>query len=539
MTPFTSCHVCDRKPNARLQCLCPTCARNQLYPLRLNHAKVLLQKEAVGKEIEAAVVAKNTDDAEPTEEGKSDNSNPEQDSFRWAFQATKSRASQSAARTAAIRDHSSTLREEIKQKREDIARRKAVLKQRRSDIESATYKVADRRASALATVQKEIKNTEGLWNSLHNKTAQSRVFLCREVANLYRLRQRTRRKNGELVTVYTIGGVSIVDLRDLNGASHTHITTSLTYMAHLLVLVSHYLSLRLPAEITLPHRNYPLPTIFLPSSSYTSLETVFPGFSPSQSSSTSPTASRTNDSRPAPRPRPLYINKSLPKLVQKDPATYGLFLEGVTLLAWNVAWVCRTQGLPISFDSWQDVCDMGRNLWMLLVAQPSQVSALNRVLSTRENRAKSPGPSKDPTKPSLQRTKSLPIPGHYSHGTAHSFLGGADGTEFMRKNKLPSSVKVVDRLKSVLLGEIASAEWELLDRMEWEDDDTQKQVLKEVEGAVPVASKTPTAGSATSDTASFVTAKALDDDINADEDSTNNHNQRPKGTRGWTKLKNR
>ncbi|PGH10081.1 hypothetical protein GX51_00348 [Blastomyces parvus] len=534
-----NCHVCDRGPNSQLQLLCPTCSRNQLYSLRFDHARVLLEKEAIGKEIEAAVTTNKTHNVEPVEGEHPGDTGSQHRSSCWAIQAAKSRASQSAARKSAILDQITTLRKEIREGRENIAHRKALLKRRRSDVESATFQVTDRRASNLATVQNNIKRTEHLWNSLHNKTAQSRVFLCREAANLYRLRQRTRRRNGEVVAVYTIGGVNIVDLRDLNGASHVHITASLTYISHLLVLVSHYLSLRLPAEITLPHRNYPLPTIFSPSSSYLSQEAIFPGASLSQSSPSSPTTSRTTDTRPPPRPRPLYINKSLPKLAQEDPAAYGLFLEGVGLLAWNIAWVCRTQGLHVGVDSWEDVYDMGRNLWTLLVAQPSQSSALTRVLSNRDNHARIQGSNKDTPQPAMQRTRSLPMLGHYSHGTAHSFLGGTEGTEFMRKWKQPSTAKVVDKLKSVLLGEMASAEWELLDKTEWEEEEFQKNTLREGEAPAPAAiksSSTVTDG-ALSETASSATTKTLDENNHADDSMTSNH--RPKGTRGWTKLKSR
>ncbi|EDN02954.1 predicted protein [Histoplasma mississippiense (nom. inval.)] len=487
----------------------------------------LLQKEAIGKEIEAAVVTENTYDTESVENGCPGDLRAKQRSSRWAIQAAKSRVSQSTVRTSDIFDRITTLREEIREGKENITHRKALLKQRRSDMESATYQVTDRRASMLATVQDSIKRTEHLWNSLHNKTAQSRVFLCREVANLYRLRQRTRRKNGELIAVYTIGGVSIADLRDLNSANHLLITTSLTYISHLLVLVSHYLSLRLPAEITLPHRNYPLPTIFSPSSSYLSQETTFPGASPSQSSSSSPTASRTTDSRPSPRPRPLYVNKSLPKLAHEDPATYGLFLEGVALLAWNIYWLCRTQGLHVGVDSWEDVYDIGRNLWMLLVAQPSHVPAISRVLSNRDNQAKLHSSNKDDSKP--------------THPTKQILANVcAEGTEFMRKWKQPSTAKVVDKLKSVLLGEMTSAEWELLDKTEWEDEYSQRHIFPEgEEEPAPTATKSPSGvmDGVLSDAASSLAAKPLGDDNHGNEDTTNNH--RLKGTRGWTKLKNR
>lgn len=111
---------------------------------------------------------------------------------------------------------------------------------------------------------------------------------------------------------------------------------------------------------------------------------------------------------------------------------------------------------------------MGRNLWQLLVSPPTQASTLMRVLSSRDTSSKSKGP-KDPSRGTVQRAKSFPILGHYSHGTAHSFLGGAEGTEFMRTWKLPTPVKVADKLKSTLLGEMASAEWELVEEDEWDE----------------------------------------------------------------------
>lgn len=39
----------------------------------------------------------------------------------------------------------------------------------------------------------------------------------------------------------------------------------------------------------------------------------------------------------------------------------------------------------------------------------------------------------------------------------------------MRMWKLPTPTKIVDKLKSNLLGEMASAEWELLEEIEWDD----------------------------------------------------------------------
>ena len=113
-------------------------------------------------------------------------------------------------------------------------------------------------------------------------------------------------------------------------------------------------------------------------------------------------------------------------------------------------------------------------MWQLLVAPPAKNSTVTRVFSGRDLQSKLKA-GKDTPKTTIQRTKSFPVLGHYSHGTSHSFLGAAEGTEFMRTWKLPMPMKIVDRLKSALLGEMASAEWELLEK-EW-DDETQEQPL--------------------------------------------------------------
>lgn len=60
--------------------------------------------------------------------------------------------------------------------------------------------------------------------------------------------------------------------------------------------------------------------------------------------------------------------------------------------------------------------------------------------------------------------------GHFSHGTAHSFLAAAAGTEYMRGWRLQSAVKVVEKVKAMLLSERTGAEWEILEGNEWEEE---------------------------------------------------------------------
>ena len=51
---------------------------------------------------------------------------------------------------------------------------------------------------------------------MHSEIVNARVFLCTEAADLCGLRQRRRKKAGSIRDDYTIGGIGIVDLRDLN-----------------------------------------------------------------------------------------------------------------------------------------------------------------------------------------------------------------------------------------------------------------------------------------------------------------------------------
>lgn len=138
------------------------------------------------------------------------------------------------------------------------------------------------------------------------------------------------------------------------------------------------------------------------------------------------------------------------------------------MLAWNVSWLCRTQGLHVGSDNWKTFSNMGKNLWQLLVSPPAQNPTSIRAVSGHDLQAKLKIDKNSP-KTIIQRTKSFPIFGHYSHGTSHSFLGAAEGMEFVKSWKLLTPTKLADKLKSALQGEMANAEWELLEEKEWDE----------------------------------------------------------------------
>ena len=196
-------------------------------------------------------------------------------------------------------------------------------------------------------------------------------------------------------------------------------------------------------------------------------------------------------------------------------------MDGITLLAWDVAWVCKTQGLDIGGKSWEDVCAMGRNIWLLLVAPPQ--AAISRGLIPDKSAPDSRNGT--PTKPDTTTVKALDPyptkkvvegadakehvrPSHFSHGTNHSFLAAAEGEAFMRSWKLASPVRVIEKVKAALASERMGAEWEMLEDREWADEGKEDDGARTVEG---------------------------DEKVNQGEANTVGE----KGRSGWMKVKNR
>lgn len=284
-----------------------------------------------------------------------------------------------------------------------------------------------------------------------------------------------------------LGLMIIDDLIILLALTPVQISASLVNTARLLVLISNYLNVRLPAEVTLPQKNYSQPTIFHPSASYTRWDPPFPGGG--HGSNSSSTYGRTNSNKDgngdnsnrdgttatafAPkaaverraRPRPLYADRRLPALAREEPATYTLFVEGVTLLAWDIAWLCHVQGMVTSFATWEDLCPLGRNLHELLVVRlRDSLSTLDKNHSATANAALSNPTSQAQT----QSTSPLSSFGQFSHGTARCFLGAAEGQGRMRSWKWQSQFRLLlDKVKTNLAAEMQGAEWEILESKEW------------------------------------------------------------------------
>ncbi|KAI9894533.1 MAG: hypothetical protein M1814_001887 [Vezdaea aestivalis] len=493
------CCVCRRSPNSRLSFKCATCARNDVYYPRLELISTLVQKEHITAEVDKII----NSDQEWQGQKRTSHARQNLKQASYSLRLLESHKATVDEEMRGINEEIDRLQQQVEQRGATIKAQKTSNNRRKSEIDSAKAALVEQEGPLDESIQSNTRRAERRWTHVHDRSIISRSFLCREAASLYGLRQRrTKRSDGSIKEAYRLGGVPLTDLRELNNNSPSKITANLNNVANLLALTSHYLALRLPAELTLPHRDYPLATILPPAASYQSRSRSFSAVNPS------PSVNNDTAARPLARPRPLYVDKTLPALAKDDPAAYSFFIEGVTYLAWDVAWLCRTQGLDVGSTGWEDICSMGRNLWRLLVSQAGVQSHS--------------GATKDTTAQST-----LPGLGQLSHGSSYSFLGAVQGAQFMKSWPLQSPMKLVDQVKARLLNDMAGAEWEVLDEREWEEtrDETgggETLVNGPPDGAIRVSDESTQNG---------VTDSSKDLDTSE---------QRPTDkSKGWTKLKSR
>ena len=430
---------------------------------------------------------------------------------RVAVEGARAKRAEAEQQTQLLRTEADSLRSETKRLKIAVAEKEKRIARRRAAHEAAVKELAQQESLASAPSQKEVARVEEQWGRVHDLTAEARMLLCREAASLYNLQQRKRRKGTLGRDVYYMGGVPIIDLRDLNcnfcpilllpsspltrlsAADPAHVNVSTGYLAHILHLTSHYLSLRLPAELLLPTPAQPAPVIRTPLASYRA-PTLHAGRHAATAAVASPTITP-----PHPRDRVLRLDRPLPQLAAEDARAYGLFVDAVTLLAWDAAWLARTQGLDVGARSWEELCHVGRTLWALFGPPPPAPAP---APPPAEPATRTPTPSSPPRssprlgfarlatptrgnpekmtlspvpppagKPSAE-TAAAPARGRLAHGTARAFLpaaGAGGGADWMRGWRYASHARVIERVKGALGSERMGAEWEVLERDEWEE----------------------------------------------------------------------
>ena len=202
------CAVCCRSSSGGSKSIfyCPGCARHSLYELRVESARTLLAREAASRKVEDVVLDQKS---ASLESGGTRTT-------RYEPQLASIDRDQLEVRTREIKGQAEVLRREIESARVELSTFRSALARRRADYASATYHLDARRNSSLGSMESFIRRTVARADQQSIQTAESRVFLCREAAKLYGLRQRRRKKGDTFQEDYMIGGVGIVNLKDLN-----------------------------------------------------------------------------------------------------------------------------------------------------------------------------------------------------------------------------------------------------------------------------------------------------------------------------------
>jgi ribosomal protein S10 len=210
------CDICGKHPVAKLPFNCTTCARSALYPLRIEHATALLQKEETSRLLEAVVAG---DSAALRDTATLDGAIVDTHNCAKAYhvQETKAETVLIEDRIRAISDKAGKLREQIAEHKKVIKELKADVSRRKSDAESAKYGLDTRSAAELDTVQKSIRRTVRRWDLDHQNIVRGRVSLCKEAARLAGLRRIKTVEGQSIREHWEIGkGLRIFDLREMN-----------------------------------------------------------------------------------------------------------------------------------------------------------------------------------------------------------------------------------------------------------------------------------------------------------------------------------
>jgi hypothetical protein len=439
------CAVCSAVFPSHGQPTCVSCARALVYQARLDRLADLLNIETLRKQVNSVIsppsnfsLSSSPSSSEVVEITESAKKHAHAQVLRES-QATR-------LRCTIINEQVNQLRQQMEQARRDNASRQLVIKQRHAEIVRERAEMTSRVPQLLEPLHATIRRSQRRLDKVQARTLEGRTKLCQETARLAGLQQKRRRMpDGSIVYDYAIGGISIIDLRQLNAVQPQLINAALANICRLLITCCHYLSVRLPAEITPPHASYPHPTIFSLQSSYQGFRLPFPG------SSSTPSSSRTLDQRPLPKPRLLHLDRPLVALAKEDPARYNLYIEGIALLAWNVAWLCTSQGLNLS-SAYQAVCPMGLNLYTLLREHTSKSSSPH--LTNAEHPARTNQPF-----------------GQFSHASARQTPTSIEGLDVMRNWRAASFTRFLDKIKQVLFQDMSGAEWEMISGDDFEQEE--------------------------------------------------------------------
>jgi hypothetical protein len=209
------CGICQKNLTQEDGPNCVGCVRSMLYPIRLELARVLLEKEAMGKKVEAIV-------AEDEPEEPLDN---ELAILRRAYQQQfeADEVQQIEEENSETERQLAIAQKELELKQEKSKQLKELLDKRRANLAAA--KEAERKNQAKKREELKVKSAQlkADHDIIHNKVIDAKAVLCREAASLLGLRRVKKKiKDGSIKDCYMIAQLPLPDLKDINSKHLDH-----------------------------------------------------------------------------------------------------------------------------------------------------------------------------------------------------------------------------------------------------------------------------------------------------------------------------
>ncbi|KAK3116401.1 hypothetical protein LTR53_003265 [Teratosphaeriaceae sp. CCFEE 6253] len=445
------CAVCLRGfNNNRRRAACASCARAALYEPRIQQVSALLEREKQHMHAEAlvrpgndGVIAALPHDADYDAIGIGIR--------KHAFDKAREERQVVETRIDGITEKANELRQQISDYRTWAAKQKDAHRQRRVEIASELKKLECQKPRVLDPVQLATRKASQRLEKVHNRTVDARAFLCREAALLAGLQ---RRRGAKGKAEYWLGGAPIPDMRELHGrtvAGRRGDASDAAATVHSHELISAGLE-----NIFLPQSGSSHAVILPEASSYKSKSQHHSMILGSQSAN-SALLDKQIDRK---RPRSLNLSCPLPQLQKENPKAFEMFIEGAAHLAYDVAWLCKSQGTD-AITSFEDVCAIGKNLYTLFLAQDHARPPLSQNIS-------SAAPKSDRSRPSTV-APAIRL-GAYSHASASCSLHSAAAIEHFRSWRVPQIRQLADGLKAYLVNEISGAEWDFMTDKAWDEE---------------------------------------------------------------------
>lgn len=201
------CDLCNRRDTPKVGLHCPVCSRTALYPIRLETARLLLEKGVLNEKIEQII------SGQPLKEGSEDG---QALSRAWNSESRKMHLQAIKERVETQKSELSNSQAEIRKLRDEIEQKRITLAQGKKSLEIIQQRLPTRQHQLIEKLNQIGNRGVRSFDSIHNSSVETRAFLCREVANLLGLSYQKRVDAERIRHYFLIAGHAIPNLRSLH-----------------------------------------------------------------------------------------------------------------------------------------------------------------------------------------------------------------------------------------------------------------------------------------------------------------------------------